>query len=65
MSLIEAVANVVIGYGVAVLTQLLAFPIFGIEVTLADQLGIGAIFTAVSIIRSYCVRRLFNRIKSV
>jgi hypothetical protein len=27
MSLVEAIANVVVGYGVAVLTQLLVFPL--------------------------------------
>jgi hypothetical protein len=45
MSLVEAVANVVVGYGVAVLTQILAYPGFGIETTLAQSLGIGALFT--------------------
>ena len=31
MSLVEAVANVVVGYGVAVVTQLLVFPLFGLR----------------------------------
>ena len=34
MSLVEAVANVVVGFGVAVVTQLLVFPLFGIEADL-------------------------------
>jgi hypothetical protein len=29
MSLVEAIANVVVGYGLAVLTQILVFPLFG------------------------------------
>ena len=41
MSLIEALANVVVGYAVAVLTQIVVFPLFGPEATLAQNLGIG------------------------
>ena len=62
-SLIESVANVAIGFGVALATQIVVFPIFGLHATISDQLGIAAIFTVVSIARSYMVRRLFNRIR--
>ena len=61
MSAVEAVANVAVGYGVAVATQLAVFPIFGLAVALGDNLAIGGIFTAVSLARSYALRRLFNR----
>ena len=60
-SLIESVTNVAIGYGVAVASQLAVFPMFGIHVTLADNLAIGAWFTVISIVRSYMVRRWFTR----
>jgi hypothetical protein len=60
MSLVEATANVVVGYSVAVLTQLLVFPLFGLHTTLAENLMIGAIFTVVSIARSFALRRLFE-----
>ena len=63
MSLIEAVTNVAIGYGVAVLAQLAISPLFGIAVSLGDNLAIGAAFTVVSLARSYAVRRLFNTIR--
>lgn len=63
MSLVEAIANVAVGYCLAVATQLVAFPLFGIEVSLTDNLTIGAIFTAVSIGRSYCLRRLFEALR--
>ncbi len=62
MSLVEAVANVVVGYGVAVVTQILIFPVFGLHTTLAQNLKMGAVFTMVSIARSYVLRRLFERI---
>ena len=45
MSLVESVANVVVGYGVAVVTQVLIFPIFGLHTTLAQNLKMGAVFT--------------------
>ena len=60
MSLVESVANVIVGYGVAVVTQILIFPIFGLHTTLAQNLKMGAIFTVVSIARSFALRRLFE-----
>jgi len=63
MSLVESVANVVVGYGVAVLTQILIFPIFGLHTTLAQNLKMGAIFTIVSIARSFALRRVFEAIR--
>lgn len=63
MSLIEAIANVFVGYGVAVLTQILIFPTFGLHTTLAQNLKMGAIFTVVSIARSFALRRAFEAIR--
>ena len=63
MSLVEAIANVVVGYGVAVVTQILIFPIFGLHTTLAQNLKMGAIFTVVSIARSFALRRVFEAIR--
>ncbi len=63
MSLVESLANVSVGYGVAVVTQILIFPIFGLQTTLAQNLMMGAIFTVVSIGRSYALRRLFEEIR--
>jgi len=60
MSLVEAVTNVVVGYGVAVMAQMLVFPLFGLQASLTDNLLIGAIFTAASIVRSYLLRRVFE-----
>jgi len=63
MSLVESVANVIVGYGVAVVTQILIFPIFGLHTTLAQNMAIGAAFTLVSIARSFALRRLFEAIR--
>ena len=62
LSLVEAVTNVLVGFGIAVGVQLALFPVYGLAVRFTDTLGIGAVFTLVSIVRSYIVRRLFERI---
>lgn len=62
MSLIEAAANVAIGYGIAVATQVVVFPIFGIHIALADDLRIGLVFAVVSLLRGFVLRRLFERL---
>ncbi len=63
MSLVEAVANVAVGFLVALATQLVAFPLFDLKVRLEENLAIGALFTAASIIRSYALRRVFGAIQ--
>jgi hypothetical protein len=62
-SLLESIANVIVGYGVAVVTQIMVFPVFGLHTTLAQNLQMGAVFTVVSIARSYVLRRLFEKIR--
>ena len=62
MSLVEAIANLVVGYGVAVVTQMLVFPLFGLAATLGENLALGAIFTVISLVRSYTLRRMFEAI---
>jgi hypothetical protein len=62
-SLIESISNVLIGYWVSFISQLLVFPLFNIHVPIKDNLYIGLWFTGISIARSYILRRTFNRIK--
>lgn len=60
-SALEAITNVVVGYGVAVAATQAILPLFGIPVRFDQNLAISALFTVVSLIRSYVLRRLFNR----
>ncbi len=60
MSLVEAIANVVVGYGIAVLTQVLAFPAFGLQATLSQNLQLAALFSAISVFRAFVLRRAFE-----
>lgn len=59
-SFIESCVNVLVGYGIAVASQVLIFPLFDIHVPLRANLLIGLFFTIISIIRSYVLRRAFN-----
>jgi hypothetical protein len=63
MSLFESVVNVAIGYGVALAAQMAIFPLFDIHIPTSDHLLIGVLFTLVSLVRSYALRRLFNFIR--
>jgi hypothetical protein len=64
MSFVEAVANVAVGYSVAVVTQILIFPVFGLHTTLAQNLQMGAAFTGISIVRSFLLRRAFEGLRA-
>jgi hypothetical protein len=59
-SLLEAGTNVVLGFVLALLTQAIVYPLFGIRTTLAADSAIATIFTALSLTRGYLVRRLFE-----
>jgi hypothetical protein len=64
MSLIEAITNVVVGYLIALLTQIVVFPLFALEVSLGENLAIGGLFTLTSIARSYILRRAFEAVRA-
>ena len=62
MSMVEAATNVVVGYVLAIATQIVVFPWFGLEAALGEHLTIGMVFVGVSMARSYLLRRLFEAI---
>jgi hypothetical protein len=59
-SLIEALANVAIGFAINWTANMLILPLFGFHVTGAQAFGIGVFFTVISVARSYVLRRWFN-----
>lgn len=61
-SLFEALFNTILGFGISMAANLLVLPLFGLKVTVSSAFWIGIIFTVISIVRSYVLRRLFNRI---
>lgn len=60
-SALESITNVAVGYGVAVGSQIIIFPFFGLHVPLSDNFIIGIWFTVISLCRSYVLRRIFTR----
>lgn len=60
-SLIESLANIVIGIVVAFISQVIIFKLNGIEVPLMTNMKMTIYFTAVSLVRSYAIRRWFNK----
>jgi uncharacterized YccA/Bax inhibitor family protein len=61
MSLIEAITNVAVGYALAVVTQIMVFPWFGLHPSLGENLALCGVFVGISFLRSYALRRLFER----
>ena len=61
MSLIEAIANVGVGYSLAVAVQIVVLPWFGMYPSLGENMAIGAVFTGTSLTRGYALRSLFER----
>ena len=59
-SFIESTMNIAIGYIVALMSQIILFPMFDIHISIQTNLWIGAWFTAISLVRSYVIRRWFN-----
>lgn len=60
-SFIEAWANVLIGFGINFIANLVILPLFGFtSLTLATNFAIGCIYTVISVVRSYVIRRWFN-----
>ena len=49
------------GYILAIIIQLVIFPLFGLYPSVLDSMGIALIFTAVSITRSWLWRMVFKK----
>ena len=60
-SLFESVLNVLVGFIISVIATLIVLPLFGFAVTGGQSIVISAVFTVLSIARSYFLRRLFER----
>ena len=59
-SFLEACSNTFIGYAINILVQLIVYPLYGAKFTLGQNIQIGLIFMAVSLTRSFVLRRFFN-----
>lgn len=57
----ESCYNVLIGYVIAFISQIVVFPLVGVKATINQNLEIGLYFTIISLTRSYLIRRYFNK----
>lgn len=60
MSLVESTINILVGFGIAVTAQAIFLPLLGVPIPLTANLIFAVIMTAISIARSYLLRRLFE-----
>ena len=61
MSFVESWTNVLIGWSINFIANLLILPRFGFDLTIKKNLALGTIYTLISLARSYCIRRWFNK----
>ena len=59
-SLVESIIQVLTCWGVAIITQLIVYPLMGIEVSIVQNINLSLIFIVVGFIKQYYVRRLFE-----
>lgn len=60
-SLMEALTNIAIGLTIGFVSNIIVLPAFGYNVTIADGAMISVVFTAISLVRSYVIRRIYNK----
>lgn len=61
-SAMEAVANTAIGFLVTWFAGLIIYPLSGIHISVAQNTLVVLLFTVVSLIRGYAVRRCFTKL---
>lgn len=59
-SFYEALINIVIGWVINFTANMTIFPLFGWEISIEQNIWLGTIYTVISLIRSYVIRRWFN-----
>jgi len=62
-SVVEAISNIAVGFSINWCANMAILPLFGFHVTGGQAFGIGVIFTGISLVRQYVLRRWFNGLK--
>lgn len=64
-SILESLTNTCAGFGINFSCNLLILPLFGFtSLTWRQNFVIGGIYTVISIVRGYVLRRVFNTFKT-
>jgi hypothetical protein len=58
-SLVESVFNLLVGIIIAFITNMVVLPLFGMPFSLTSFGWISLIYTFISLVRSYLIRRMF------
>lgn len=61
-SLIESIVNTIAGLAVSVLATAYVLPLFGVVLSLRDNIVATIVMTLVSVARQYAIRRAFNAV---
>ena len=59
-SFVEACVQTLVAFTISVLIQPHLYALWGFHITLADSAVLAGIFTLISLVRSYIIRRMFN-----
>ena len=58
----EAWSNIFIGFGINFVANLIILPLFGFtSLTMGKNFTLGILYTGISLLRTYCIRRWFNK----
>lgn len=64
-SALEAGANIVVGMAIGFYANLYLLPLFGVPISTRAAFDLNLVFTAISLVRSYVIRRIYNRYGSL
>jgi hypothetical protein len=59
-SFIEVCINIAIGFAINWVANIYILPLYGFQITGGQAFSMGLIFTVISVVRSYVIRRWFN-----
>jgi hypothetical protein len=59
----EACANIAVGFAINWTANMIVLPWFGFKLSGSTAFKIGLVFTVISLVRSYVLRRYFNGLK--
>lgn len=62
-SFVEAWINIFVGIGIAYTANILVLPAIGVAINHRQNITITLIMTALSLVRSYALRRVFNKLR--
>ena len=60
-SLYEVIVSICVGFSINWVMNLLILPLYGFHINGGQAFSMGLIFTVVSVIRGYCIRRWFEK----